>query len=75
VAPVRARLMSLLLRPTTPTLWLGIVVATSFIVIECLLLVTLKHLLKRSASEYSPAQALKRLSRRPKLWTPEASPR
>ena len=26
------------------------------------LLVTLKHLLKRSASEYSPAQALKRLS-------------
>src|SRR6202047_1227968 len=44
VAPVRARLMSLLLRPTTPTLWLGIVVATSFIVIECLLLVSLKHM-------------------------------
>src|SRR3984893_5016655 len=44
VAPVRARLMSLLLRPTTPALWLGIVVATSFIVIECLLLVTLKHM-------------------------------
>ena len=44
VAPLRARLMSLLLRPTTPPLWLGIVVATSFIVIECLLLVTLKHM-------------------------------
>src|ERR1700736_4492928 len=44
MAPVRARLMSLLLRPTTPPLWLGIVVAACFIVIECLLLVTLKHM-------------------------------
>ena len=44
MAPVRARLMSLLLRPTTPPLWLGIVVAASFIVIECLLLVSLKHM-------------------------------
>jgi signal transduction histidine kinase len=44
MAPVRARLMSLLLRPTTPPLWLGIVIAASFIVIECVLLVTLKHM-------------------------------
>ena len=35
--PMRARLMSLLVRPTTPPLWLGAVVAASFIVAETLL--------------------------------------
>jgi signal transduction histidine kinase len=43
--PVRARLMSLLVRPTTPPLWLGVVVATSLIVLEALLV----HLLKQVA--------------------------
>jgi signal transduction histidine kinase len=44
VAPIRARLMSPLLRPTTPPLWLGVLVAASFIVAESLVLLALKHL-------------------------------
>jgi signal transduction histidine kinase len=38
-----ARLMSLLVRPTAPTLWLGIAVATSFVVAETLLVRLLMH--------------------------------
>src|SRR4029077_7505344 len=49
VAPIRARLVSLLLRPTTPPLWLGIGVAASFIVVECLVLLMLKHLAAENA--------------------------
>ena len=41
---MRARLMSALLRPTTPPLWLGVLVAASFIVAESLVLLALKHL-------------------------------
>src|ERR1700694_1540176 len=37
MSPMRARLMSLLVRPTAPPLWLGVVVAASFIVGETLL--------------------------------------
>jgi signal transduction histidine kinase len=43
-APMRARLVSLLLRPTAPSLWIGAVVGVSFIVVESLLLLALKHL-------------------------------
>jgi signal transduction histidine kinase len=39
--------MSLLVRPTTPPLWLGVVVATSLIVVETLLV----HLLKQAAPQ------------------------
>jgi signal transduction histidine kinase len=38
-----ARLMSLLVRPTAPTLWLGIAVAASFVVAETLLVLLLMH--------------------------------
>jgi signal transduction histidine kinase len=41
---MRARLVSLLLRPTTPPLWLGIVVAASFVAAESLLLYLLKEI-------------------------------
>ena len=44
MAPMRARLISLLLRPITPPLWLGVVVAASFIVTESLVLLALKHM-------------------------------
>ena len=47
VPPLRARLMSLLVRPTTPPLWLGVVVAACFIAGETLLV----HLLKQIAPE------------------------
>jgi hypothetical protein len=40
---VRARLVSLLLRPRTPALGLRVVVATSLIVVESLLVYLLKH--------------------------------
>ena len=45
--PLRARLMSLLVRPTTPPLWLGVVVAACLIAGETLLV----HLLKQIAPE------------------------
>jgi hypothetical protein len=41
--PVRAHLASLFLRPRTPPLWLGVVVATSLIVVESLLVYLLKQ--------------------------------
>jgi signal transduction histidine kinase len=41
--------MSMLLRPTTPPLWLGVVVAASFIVTESLVLLALKHLVHGNA--------------------------
>jgi PAS domain S-box-containing protein len=44
---VRTRLLSVLLRPTAPPLWLGIVVAAAFISAETLLV----YLLKRGATE------------------------
>jgi PAS domain S-box-containing protein len=40
---MRARLMSLLSRPTTPPLWLGLAVAASFVAAEALLVHLLKH--------------------------------
>jgi signal transduction histidine kinase len=43
MSPMRARLMSLLVRPTAPPLWLGVVVAASFIVGETLLVRLLMH--------------------------------
>ena len=39
----------MLLRPTTPPLWLGVVVAASFIVTESLVLLALKHLVHGNA--------------------------
>ena len=45
--PLRARLLSLLVRPTTPPLWLGVVVAVSFIAVESVLV----YLLERIAPE------------------------
>jgi signal transduction histidine kinase len=45
--PIRARLVAFMLRPTTPRLWLGVVVAASLIVVETLLV----YLLKRFAPE------------------------
>jgi signal transduction histidine kinase len=44
MSPMRARLMSLLVRPTAPPLWLGVVVAASFIVGETLLVRLLMHI-------------------------------
>lgn len=41
--PPRARVMSLLVHPTTPPLCLGIVVAASFIAVESLLVLLLEH--------------------------------
>jgi hypothetical protein len=41
---MRARLMSLLVRPTAPPLWLGVVVAVSVIVVETLLVRLLMHI-------------------------------
>jgi signal transduction histidine kinase len=41
--PMGSRLMSLLVRPTAPPLWLGIVVAASVIVLETLLIRLLMH--------------------------------
>ena len=40
---IGARLMSLLVRPTAPTLWLGIAVAASFVVAETLVVRLLMH--------------------------------
>ncbi|MFE5707533.1 GAF domain-containing protein [Rhodococcus koreensis] len=40
---MRSRLMSLLVRPTAPPLWLGFVVAASLIVVESLLVLLLEH--------------------------------
>jgi signal transduction histidine kinase len=48
-APLRARLVSLLLRPTTPPLWLGVVVAVSFIVVETGVVILLKQVAPMSA--------------------------
>ena len=45
--PLRARLLSLLVRPTTPPLWLGVIVAVSFISFESVLV----YLLERVAPE------------------------
>jgi K+-sensing histidine kinase KdpD len=44
---MRARFMSLLVHPTTPPLWLGIVVAAAFIAVESVLV----YLLERVAPE------------------------
>ncbi len=41
---IRSQLMSLLLRPTTPPLWLGVVVAASLIVVETVLVRLLRQL-------------------------------
>ena len=46
-SPMRDRLMSVLVRPTAPPLWLGIVVATALIVVETLVV----HLLRGVAPE------------------------
>ena len=46
---MRARLMSALLRPTAPPVWLGVLVAVSFIVAESLVLLALKHMAQPSA--------------------------
>lgn len=46
---MRARLISLLLRPITPPLWLGVVVAASFILTESLVLLALKHMAHENA--------------------------
>jgi signal transduction histidine kinase len=43
VPRIRDRLMSVLVRPTTPPLWLGILVATSLIAVETLLVYLLKQ--------------------------------
>ena len=45
----RARWMSLLVRPSTPPLWLGVVVAASFIAAETVLVQQLKHLAPENA--------------------------
>jgi signal transduction histidine kinase len=45
--PMRARLMSLLVHPTTPPLWLGVVVAAAFIAVESVLV----YMLERVAPE------------------------
>lgn len=47
--PVRAQLVSLLLRPTTPPLWLGVVVAASFIVVETNLVIMCQDVAPMSA--------------------------
>jgi signal transduction histidine kinase len=46
---MRARLISLLLRPKTPPLWLGLVVAVSFIVVETGVVIQLKQMAPMSA--------------------------
>ena len=42
--PFRARLLALVLRPTAPPLWLGVVVAAVFITAETLLVYQLEQL-------------------------------
>jgi len=46
---MRARMVSLLLRPTTPPLWLGVVVAASFIVVETNVVIMCKDVAPMSA--------------------------
>jgi signal transduction histidine kinase len=46
---MRDRLMSVLVRPTTPPLWLGILVATSLIAVETLLVYLLKQVAPENA--------------------------
>ena len=47
--PIRVRLVALMLRPTTPRLWLGLVVAASLIVVQTLLVYALKRFAPESA--------------------------
>ncbi|HEX7827580.1 MAG TPA: DUF4118 domain-containing protein, partial [Mycobacterium sp.] len=47
--PMRARLVSLVLRPTTPPVWLGVVVAAFFIVAETCLVIMCKDVAPMSA--------------------------
>jgi PAS domain S-box-containing protein len=47
--PLRTRLLALVVRPTAPPLWLGIVVATAFIVGETLLVQQLKQVAPENA--------------------------
>jgi signal transduction histidine kinase len=49
VPRMRDRLMSVLVRPTTPPLWLGILVATSLIAVETLLVYLLKQVAPENA--------------------------
>jgi signal transduction histidine kinase len=46
---MRARLITLMLRPVTPPLWLGLVVAAAFIVAETGIIILLKHFAPMSA--------------------------
>ncbi len=46
---MRARLLTWLLRPKTPPLWLGLVVAVSFIVVETAVVIQLKQMAPMSA--------------------------
>jgi signal transduction histidine kinase len=46
---MRARLVSLLLRPTTPPVWLGLLVTAAFIAVESVVVIALKHVAPGSA--------------------------
>src|SRR5882757_7859554 len=47
--PLRARLLALVVRPTAPPLWLGIVVAAGFITAETLLVYRLQKIAPQNA--------------------------